>query len=467
MSQYYPRAVIQLRILPEDFQLTSDASLQRPYKMNVMAKNLTVNRNDYRTTSSFSCELDYRSFPFDPRALRYVGVAIYIEDMGSLYNQDGTDNALVPNADNAVFAGFVDEESVTLDESKQIVHFEGRDFTSLLIDQKYKESAPISLDRDVGQIIQGFLSTFKATQEIQFINRTGQTQLPILSNFYPNFSDPLSASKNPGPKESYWEIILDIVSRAGLICYIELDKFILTTPRNLYSPAKDLKIIYGQNISHLSFKRKLGRLKNFNILVRSRVGAEVVEARIPAEATQSWCDSFGIPKAEATIPVLKPDGSLDTTQIKPAPYIAFPVPGMGNKDQLVQIGQTTYEEFSRQQLEGKFETKEMEGHSGESLNSANYSTYDLTHLAIGQPIAIEIQTDDLNAISRLATEESRRQYMIKRGYEKTVAVVLAKSMGKFSPRFYTKSYAMTVDEDNGFKLSVDFINIIDLSHRGL
>ena len=101
MSYYYPQAAVKLRILPEDFQLTSDASLQLPIEVIVQAKKLTVTRNDYKTTDTFNMTIDYKNFPFDPRTIRACGVIIYMQDMG----QGG--QKLVPSQANAVFSGFI------------------------------------------------------------------------------------------------------------------------------------------------------------------------------------------------------------------------------------------------------------------------------------------------------------------------------------------------------------------------
>jgi hypothetical protein len=467
MSYYYPQACLKLRILLEDFKLISDASLQRPYEIVVVAKDFTINVGDHKTTDSFTAEIDYKNFPFDPRAIRSCAVVAYIQDMKSIYREDGSLNTIVPKDENAVFAGFVDTDEVTLDDSNQIVRLEGRDFTALLIDQKYDESGPIDQGRPIDQSITSFLAKFKATQQLTVINKTGGT-LPTLAQYYPGFGQShLAGQRNTGTHESYWDIISDMVHKAGLICYIHLSSLVITTPRNLYGTNSDIKFVYGQNIKMLTWKRKLGRLKNFNILVRSRSGKEVIEAKIPEEATPEWCKSFGIQRAQAQVPVLKPDGSLDNTTLHPAPYVSFPIPNISNKDQLIRIGQTVYEDYSRQQLEGSLETYEMLGHSGADERDPSYKVYDLTQLDIGQPLCIEIEKDDLAQISRLRTVGERRHHLEVRGYSPELAAIFAKTLGKFSPRFYTKGYTLSLNQDTGYKLKIEFINIIETTFKNL
>jgi len=465
VSYYYPRAAVKLRILPEDFQLKSDASLQQVLEIIVQAKNVTVTVNDYKTTDTFSMDIDYKNFPFDPRTIRSCGVTIYMQDMELV---PGAATKLDAGLTNAVYGGFVDEETISFDESKREVHFDGRDFTALLIDQKYQVNTPISFNSRLDVALTSLLANFKATAQITVVNKTGGT-LPIIASFDPAFGAPLAGMKNVGPKESYWEIIQDMVNRAGLICFIHLDQLILTTPKNQNDSTDDIKFIYGQNVKNLTFKRKLGRFKGFNIQVRSRVGKRVLTAKIPEEATAAWAAAFGVSRDPVQIPVLKPDGSLDTSAQHFAPYITFPVPNVGNKDQLIRIGQTLYEQYSLQQLEGSFETTEMLGRgqtkdtTGDTRQS--FTQYDLTQIAKGQSIVLEIDTDDLAEISRLKDVPSREQYLIRRSYDKNVAAIFAKTMGKFSPRFQIKSYQMTINNNDGWKLKVDFQNIIDLTQR--
>jgi hypothetical protein len=466
MSVYYPQAAMKLRILLEDFKLTSDASKQKPYEVIVVPENVTVNVNDHKTSDSFSAELDYRNFPFDPRSVRACGVVIYVANTERLYADDGSLNKLVPSDDNAVFAGFVDTDTMSFDDTSGKIKFEGRDFTSLLIDQKYKENLPIDYALPIDVLIRNFLNTFPATKEITLDNQTGGV-LPNLAKYHPDLSSPMATMKNPGAHESYWEIIQDIVHRAGLICYFHLNHLVITTPRNLYNDAADLKIIYGKNIKSIEFKRKLGRIKNFNIQVRSRAGKEVITAKIPEEATLAWCKGFGIDKAVVFVPVLKPDGSLDNTVTHPAPYITFPIPNISNKDQLIRIGQTIFEDYSRQQLEGSLETHEMVGHAGKDETDPNWVEYDLTQLDVGQPLGIEIARDDLATIQRMKSTAERIYYLIGKNYPEDIASVFASTLGKFSPRFFTKGYSMTVNKDSGFQLKIEFINIIELSYRNL
>ena len=475
MSYWFPQSTVTLKVLFEDFKARSRAELQKTYELNVQCKRLNVNGNDYKTSDTFDCEIEYKSFPFDPRSIRACGVTIHIEDMKQLYLADGTPNKIVPSPENAIFIGFVDKEGITFNETNRTVKFEGRDLTALLIDEKYAENRPLALTTPIDVAIRTLIQSIPATKKIKVVNKTGK-ELPTLAQFYPGFNSgsPLTGAKNAGSHETYWEIIQDITARAGLVAFMHLDEIWISNPRAVFNSNNAVKFIYGKNVKNLEFSRKLGRHKGFNVLVRSLSGKTVITAKIPEEAEGSWLKAMGLTNQPITVPKLNPDGTLSEQKEQVAPYQSFRVPHIGDHARLVQVGQKIFEEMIRQDLEGTLETVDMLAHSGDTDKAANYQVYDLTTgtkgglpLDVGQPVSIQIEADDLTAISQLTTPGERTQYLVVRGYDKTVAALFAETMGKLVSTFYTKSYSLSLDQDNGFKFKLNFINYIDLSNAGI
>lgn len=459
MGVYYPQAVMILRVLWEDFSLKSDARLQQVYKLPIIARRVTVHINDYTTADTFDAEIDYKNFPFDPRCIRSCGVSIYIQDMKRIFRDDNRLNILEPSEENVVFQGFVDEESVTFDDDKRVVKLEGRDFTSLLLDEKYLQGKPVVLTTPLDQLLKDLLAQVKGAAEIKVENRTGAS-LPPVERFYPDFNQPLAGRKNVAKNDTYWEIIQDIIARAGLIAFIELDKLVISLPRVLYNENATKQFVYGGNIKNLTYKRKLGRHKGFNVAVRSMdLSLKKVElVQIPKEGTPAWSEKTGVKLEEVMVSVMKADGTLDTPKV--APYLAFRISDVTNREQLISHAEGIFEELSRQQIEGNFETHEME------VSEVSGKCFDVTKLRVGAPVGIEISQGDLEGISRLTTVDERERFLKARCFEPTVARAFAMSMGKFSPTFFTKSAMFTVDADSGFKLKVDFLNFIKIDGKG-
>lgn len=461
-----------LRVVWEDFGQSQKDSLQEVYVLPIMCRRVTVAINDYMQADTFNCEIDYKQFPFDPRSIRACGVSIHMENMEKLYGADGKILEIKANTENKIFMGFADEESISFDDTKRTVRLEGRDFTSILLDRKYTRKEPLDITKRLDVLVQSLLDELKETTAIKVDPRLGDDgeELPVIAKFAPDYH-PLGNMRNRQDNESYWNVITDLCSRAGVIAFIELDKLVITKPSVLYNRKQAIQFVYGKNISDLEYKRKLGRKKYFNVAVRSLnmnlKDNPVLLAEIPKDATPEWIASTGIPAERVQIPVINTDGSKGTP--RDAPTMAFLLPDIANKDALIQRGQEIYEELSRQQIEGSFKTKEMEAADGFG------ECFDLTMLRNGKPIQIRIDQGDMDGITDVTdpqatgarkkkAEIATKQFLMKRGYPEKIADALAETLNndRLSAPFYTKAAQITLDAEQGFSLKVDFINFIDL-----
>lgn len=460
-----------IRVLWENLQRTTNI-LEAKYDIAVTPKRVEVNINNYKEADTFNCDLDYKNFPFDPRSIRAIGVSIYMQDMKRLVDDTGKPTRIVPSPDNLVFVGFADEETIKMDDNAGLVSFSGRDYTSLLLDRAFVDRngvAPtIDLSVPLDKAIQRLLSELPETQAIEVKNRTGET-LPTIAKYAPDYS-PLAASKNVDKKDKYWEVIQDLVSRAALVAYIELDKLVITSPRVLYGATKAKQLIYGKNLKSLEFKRKLGRVKGYNIQVQSLnyQKKEVLTAKIPEQASQEFIAATGIPREAVKIP--KPSSNGQITQ-EPAPYLAFNVPNIADQNQLIKIGEKIFEEVSRQEIEGQAVTKDMmlseitaneAGHAqvGPKSDAVRSTTgFDIFKIRNATPIAIFVDWEDLQAISQLRDSAQRRRYLEEHAFAPKVAAALADVIGKQPNVFYTRSVKFSMDSD-GFSCEIDFINYV-------
>ena len=401
-----------------------------------------------------------------------MAVTIAMEDVGGLYEKvTNSPVRIKPKSSesstesNIVFLGFADEESINFDDTKRTVRLEGRDFTALLIDRKYL-GGPVNLELPVDQVIQGLLDELKEVTKITIEKRV-PGDLPVLAKFFDS-KDDTSGKKNSRRDESYWDLIQRIVSQAGLISYIELDKLVITTPRILYGTEKIKRFVYGRNIKNLEFKRKIGRRKNFNVAVRSMVFStkEVLTAKIPAEATPEWSKDSGIPNVEVKVPELNTDGTAKAEQeLKPAPYMSFRLTNINDKDHLIEVGQNIYEEMSRQQIEGSFETADMMTFESDGKDDPKTRTeFDILKLRNGTPVSVWIDAKDLKNIVQFANDESRELYLRARNIDPKAARYLSENIGRADASFYTKSVQFSLDETTGFKAKVDFINFIQVEN---
>jgi len=459
MTISYPQAAVVMRVIWEDFG-TSSPELSQVYTFEVLPKRLSVNLNNYKEADTFDVELDYRVFPLDPRFIRSAQVSIHIENMEKLVDTKGKAVRIQPREPkmgvkhNTVLMGFVDTHSIELNDNSKSVTLKGRDFTSLYADIPWNGKA-ISLSQPVDKVIESIIKTLKTTGDIKVVNQTGFPALPVLSKIAPDLGE-LSGTRGAKKKESVWEVIQEIAAKAALVAYIELDNLILTTPQVLTDPNQAVNFFYGHNLKSLSFERKLGRSKGFNVRVRSIVGKTVLVADIPKDSK-----TLDIGGKDITVVKQNSKGQKVQSEEEPAPFYTFAVANVATKEALVKYGERIFEEMSRQQIEGKFETQDMKSFD-------NYrNIIDLTKLRNGAPVSIEISPQDMREMRRVSSDAERLRYLLDRGYQRQAASVIAKNYSKFATPFYARDVSMEFSSETGWRLSVDFINRIETKNKGL
>jgi hypothetical protein len=463
MSLYFPQAAVTLRVVFENFG-KDDATLEEKYEFTCQPKSVEIEKNDYREADTFKMELDYKNFPFDPRTLRSVGVTIHMEDVKRVFDDRGVQVTIKPSAENTMFVGFADEETISFDSNTRTVRMEGRDLTALMIDQKFP-GPPINQSEPLLTIIRKQLDALQATEGIEIVNEIGGP-IPEPANLLTD-TDPLANKKNSKKGDKYWDVLQKLLQRLGLVGFFRLDKFILARPRNAYVGTQGFtQFVYGVNLKTLEFKRKLGRLKGINIKVTGLdfERKQVITALIPKEAKSPDLAKLG----EQVRPVIKADGSKGKPE--PAPYITFKVSSIRDKNHLIEKGEEIYYEYSRQQIEGRLSTYEMllpERVFNNGVPTERINKIDFSKIQNGTPIEVFISQDDMKQIAQIKSFEDKKKYLIDKFYAPRVAEALARSMNKVSTPFYTKTARFMLDAESGFNMDLEFLNIVDLNNANL
>lgn len=461
MAVYYPQAVMQLRFRPENFGDDSDTELNKDHVFTVQPKSVTIDLNNYREADTFDAEIDFKSFPVDPRCVRAIGVSIYVEDKGKIVQGGGGASILTPTEENIIFQGFADSQEVNLDGGTRTVSISGRDFTSLLIDQEYL-GTPIQTSKPLDKVFRGLLDTLESTKKIKIVNKTGLTTLPVIANFSTS-KDSKAGSKNGRKKRSFWDQIQELTLKAGLISYIELDSLVIAKPRTFYDRTASKLFVFGKNLSDLRFERKLGRQKGFNVRVLSYnpEKKDLLEVRLPKDGTETWARDLGIKRETVLVP--KTDTTGKEISDKPAPFITFRIRDVADKEQLVEIGQSIYEEIGRQEIEGNLTTKEM------LVCDKDKNPFNSNKFRVGTPIELTIEQDDLDGAPKLTDipdpkkrKTKIKQFLIQKCYDPGIADAMAEALTRFDSPFFTKGVSFKIDSESGWSMDLNFINFIDL-----
>ena len=489
---YYPYAVVTINPILNDYGVPN---FKQPKAFAVQPVNVSVNINPYSEADTATIVLRWEDFPFDPRILKTAELKISIADLKRLQPESSLDADSrfklfqKINVDNVIFAGYADQLSMTLDSTTREVTINARDYTSIFLDTKFdnanledakgKRTRKISLARPLIAILKDLVSNVPGTKGISIVDRT-ESNITNVAVASPGFTLLTGQETTDGQNtyvqshENYWDVIQNLCESVGVICYVELNNIILTRPRILYKKESfreatkaGLPFIFGNNISRLSFKRDLGRKKKFNIVMKSWniKTNELIKVSIPRDATSAWAKETRIEKAVQKVQTLDAQGNQIS---KDAPAFLFPY-RKKTKEQLIELGQSIYEEIVRQQLEGEFETKEM------AITNTQGTEINLAQIKIGTPILLEITQQDIEYISRKTkdgqniSDGKRIAYLIRRGYPPKVAQILitsvAQASGKIRPVFYLRGVNLTMD-GSGFTMQASIVNYIELGSLG-
>lgn len=437
MTAYYPRCRVFLKLVLEDFgaggrdvvHLISDPPVDE----------CEVVRNGYDQADTFKLVLPFDWFPIDPRLIRSCGVGIY---MGGA---EGPDKDIVAGEGNKnlMILGHVDDGEIDHSDGST-VSLTGRDFTGLLLDEKWqafiegkegKENARrpsgIDLKKPLDKVIRSILDKKLATKSLKLEFR-GVASPPVLGSWHSHGEHEVSDDA------SFWDVIKHLVYQAGLICFVEFDTLVVTEAKTLDERGKvGGAFVYGENLKKLSLKRKLGRIRATNIRVRSydTKKKRTLTGTYPAK-----------PLEKVTI-----SGTGEVT--KEQSFLDFFVPNVASKAQLDKIALSIYTQRSRQQLEGSFETEDM-------TTLVGTKELALTALRDGSAVTIDVAADERSFLKAHSSVEERTNYLSQRGYPSRVAGVIARAFDDLDTAFYVKSATHRYSGEDGYSLNCAFLNFI-------
>ena len=487
MSVYHPQAALALKIIWDTFE-RDDSKAEVSDELFLLARDVTVDKTNWNEADSFTADVDYKSFPFDPRTIRTVQVRIYMEDTGALFNRDGTPREIVPdrvNAENLVFAGFVDTMDVSYTGEDRQVHMEGRDFTGLFLDVSTPALRELikpnyTMKRVVDTVIKSSKTTENMKSEVDPESH-GAVFAPLsragfdLSN--------AEARKNFPRGSNNWEVIQIFAAQAGVIVYVEGDVVKLREAKNIYEEKRAALMVYGHNLNSVTFGRKLGRQKDFNVRVFSTdvEGKLQLSVEIPKKARDPEFIRKFVTKPGQHNTILEVDTlGKKVEPPRAAPFLYFPIPNVKSKATLTRIGESIFETIARQQLEGHLETNEMlfvqrsaeiiknqPINFGEAVDQRSDRAIPFKDIGMGSYISVLIDDEDLKRIGTFSDLGDRTRYLLSRGYPIEIAKIFARRLTQLTNAFVIKSLRYSIREGEGFTLSAEFINIIDTKNAAL
>lgn len=445
MAYYYPRHALRILAVLEDFTGNPTAA-EDARDWVVVPRAARLERNDIHTADKLVAEVDFHEFPFDPRLIRTAAVAYFAGDTGG--------GVLARDERTLRFLGTLDSPESALGEDALKVTLECRDYTAFLLDKKATAAMQVSLDRSLRDILVELLATLPGEQATLLRPVLHDAQGTGIEWPTVHGGGRRSARLPVEPKDTLWSVILRVVQMTGLVCWIELDTLVVSTPRNATASARPMRFAFGQNLSDLRLKRNTQNLTRPVALTQyDPASGQRTTATYPPEpraARAGGGRGRGPGRGQRPHAALSHAGRA-STGTQDALAEEFNITGHRTEAQLLEAAEHAYRTRAQTEIEGSLTTHE--------LRVGDQDVYSLT---AGDLLRAEIDEHTRAAFEGARDSASRERYLLARGYPAAVAAALAQSwehLDRVAQPFSIRKATFALD-DRAFQLDLDFQNLL-------
>lgn len=413
--------------------------------VNVVPRSASFTKPGFRDAGTFRVDLGYHDLPIDPRLVKAAQVRIFAgcvspEDFArgvtevvavgtgnqirsSVIQGIAKDGSSDPNL-LAVW-GAVDEFGPVKFGDNPTISLTGRDLRSIFIASPMRRGQLVGLDltKDIVTVVNELISRHPLG---------GQMGIKARADEWPNGEIPSpgtvgnltavhldknkKATSGPPPaqmesKLTWWDAICQYTFLVGAVPYFVGKDLIIRPARSLYDlrnldpfdpvaqkpflrsrigtnglPSGVRQLIYGHNVSELSYSRKLqgpDRPKIIEVVSLDtssgvRGQAKLLRALYPKDLAKQ------LAKLHATKE--SPSGQLAENEV-----LRIPIYGINGQEQLDEIARAIFETTARFEVEGSFETRDLASYTQEDGNDDP----DMLRLAPGDPVEISVAAEKL------------------------------------------------------------------------
>lgn len=423
MPVYYPRARVVLQVLWEDW---ADGSREESSTYDVVPRSVTVERNGIREADTWRVELDYQDLPFDPRAVRQMLVASYLDHVGA-----PNARIRVESRRDLAAIGYHDDLSMRLDEGGEVVTIEGRDYTGLLLDHAWG-TASVDVSRPLSQVLQSVLDAVPAAARLDLYFEGGAERVVLANRIGKKRWSPA------GRDDDAWTVLVDLCQAAGFLAYVDIDRIVVAPPpTTIPAPAG---FVYGENVSSLDLRRNIAEVRTKQVRV------------------VSWDPSAG-KATEATFPkkpvvVKKRVDEKGKVKTENAALITFNVSGPWSVRDLEGMAERIYTDRAKEQVEGELRTREMTG------------LYDrkLTRLKNGDAVEVRVKRGVAQAVAGLDDASARAKLTAppwSMSQEQASAILTGRKQAEgLATTFYVRSARHEWSRTDGYTLTATITNYV-------
>lgn len=485
--------------------LLSGAKDRLSKKIGIIPRTASLELPGYRQAPKFNLAMAWRDLPLDPRAVRALGVEIYVGTVKSdafartmLFKDDYSKvvKELTDNPDNLMLAGVTDTINTSFNEKGSELTLEGRGLQGIFLDARvHPESLKdLKVDQDIESLIDTLLSRCGLSNKIPVkadpADQWPNKQLPKVAaaDFISRVNKGRDGNKTHAtPKGdnstmSFWDIATWYCYLVGAVPYFEGHTLRIRPAVNLYkvqqsdkTPFKDGKkrsekkggkefsirrMVYGRNLASFNLSRKTAgasKLPTVRVVCvnpdAGRGKDKLLEVRYPADSADD--------KQKATD--VSPDGSQSKQEL-----MTVPVHGITSKVRLGEIAQALYEEIARGEISGTASTKDLASLGGDNEDA------DLLHLRPGDPVDFFVDASGLRVFPPVISEannlaaqspaEAKRLLAEQLGDRDLAELIIDTSRGQFQglqSTFHVQTVKYSWDVNNGVGVDFDFQNYVE------
>lgn len=453
-------------------QRVAMASDEQVVKLPVRLHEVTVTRNDLNHADEAKMAVEFNDAPVDPRVLQSATGLVWIGQADASFGGDGI---WQPRPADLQFAGVVTRVGRMLrNEEGWSVDIDLQDYTTLFIESAHypREGFPpltMPLSQAWAHICDhtgplddegNVLSTVAVLRDrIVF---QGEAKDIVIGSALPKRFAAMGASIYPIAAANAWTVWQQVVRAVGLVSYIHLDQCIVTTATDYFTSQNPPLFVLGRNVASLEETREIKFSgKGVAVLGFDPLTGTTIEGLYPPIGDKR-VQRKRMGARVATTKRKKPPPSQEAVLASEARDV-FNVPGVMDQAIADQVAQRIWEERSRQEIEGSFETFDMK------VPLADGSRWIRTlDLKSGDTVHLEIQPA-IEACSKIKDLAERQKRLRELGFSEAAAEIAARNLvdlGTLASTVYVKTFTATFVCPQGFDdgevmMRVEFLNRYD------
>lgn len=481
-------------------------------RVGVVPRSASLELPGYRQAPKFSLSFLWKDLPIDPRAVRALGVEIYVGVVDpaqfsrtmlfrSEYGRLAA--SLLEKPENLMVAGVADEVTTDFADKGSELVIEGRGLQGLFLDARVHENSlkGLQVEQPIDDLVREVLSRAGLSAKVPVqadppeewpggtIPGVATKDVVTRANRGADGAGANMPQKGDSSTMQFWDLVTQFCFLVGAVPYFEGHVLRLRPAQSLYErkrraaagqtpfrpnrprsvrgvDGKDeqfaiRRMVYGRNLSRFRLSRKTAgasKLPTVRVVCNDPDAAEggagqVLEAR--------WPEKTATDSEKATD--VAPSGSQSKQE-----DMTVPVYGIKSIVRLRQIARALYEEVARGELSGSASTKDLASLSGGNEDA------DLLRLRPGEPVEFLVDAtglrtfppivSDANMLAAKSPKEAVAELAEQLGDRDLAEVLVGTARGQFQGLqdfFHVQTVKYSWDAASGIAVDFDFQNYVE------